>query len=113
MTQDLRGTSIAAVMDQYFDQLAQGNEGNADIERLERDGTMIRYKVKIQHKHVITINTPLGKRKVTVYSVTSYVQGEFDALNPSGVQVELCVNTPVGKQCFNLHDLIEIVAKML
>jgi hypothetical protein len=113
MGQDLRGTPIAAVMDQYFDRLAQGNEGNADIERLERDGTVIRYKVKIQHKHVIKISTPFGKKKVTVYSVTSDVEGEFDALNPSGAQAELCVNTPVGEQCFDLRELIEIVGAML
>ena len=83
------------------------------FERLERDGTVIRYKVKIRHKHVWKIRTPFGTKKVTTYSVTSYVEGEFDALNPAGVQTELCVNTPVERQCFNLRELIEIVASLL
>lgn len=114
MSQDLKGSQIAAVMDQFFDKLAQGNEGTSDIEVLERGGSVIHFKVRIRHRHVWVIRLPSGgKQKVTAYDLTTWAEGKFDALNPVTSDLEVCTDSPVGKICLSLRDIIAIIVAML
>jgi hypothetical protein len=114
MAKDMRGTHVADVLEQIFDDMAQGNEGDSEIEELVLDGTVLHYKVKIRHHHVIKIKIPLdGKKKVDVYSVTMHAQGKIDVINPDPGDSKVCVDSPVGKICRTLTEVMTIVAGLV
>lgn len=103
---NLLGTPVAAALDDYLDQLCKGNEGNADINTLELDGTVMNYDITMQHLHRIKV---LGK-KVTVYSLTTHARGKVDVLHPNPSDVKFCVDSPFGEVCATLSDIIKIAA---
>jgi hypothetical protein len=111
---DLRNTTAANVLESYFDEVAQGNEGDAEIEELDLDGTTLRYKVKIRHHQVAKIRIPFnGTKKVDVYSLTTFAEGKIDVKNPDPNDQKICVDTPVGQMCVNLTEIIELVATLV
>lgn len=104
---NLIGTPVAAALDDYLDQLCKGNEGNADINTLELDGTVMHYDITMQHLH--RIKNPFGG-KITVYSLTTHARGKVDVLNPKPSDIKFCVDSPFGEVCATLSDIIKIAA---
>lgn len=102
---DIRQTPAGIAFERIFDEIAQGNRGDAEVEVLDLDGTTLRYKVKIRHFHEIRI---LGRR-VTVYSLTTHAEGTIDIQNPNPDDQRVCVNSPVGEICVTLAEVIELV----
>ncbi len=114
MAQDLRGSAAANVLEHFFDSIAQGNRGDADIEVLELDGTVLRYEVKIRHRQVAKIRIPFnGTKEVIVYSLTTYARGKIDIQNPAPSDQTVCVDTPVGQICVTLTEVIAIIAGLV
>ncbi|NEZ45464.1 hypothetical protein [Paenibacillus alvei] len=99
-----------AALDSFCDGLAQGNEGHADVEEFSLEGTTLHFKVAIVHKE--TKKIPLVG-KVTIYSVTTHVKGDIDVTNPRPKDIDLCVDTPVGKICGNSDSLINVLTPFL
>lgn len=114
MAKDIRNTPAANILEQYFDEIAQGNRGDADIELLELEGSTLRYKVKIRHHQVGRVRIPFnGTRNITIYSLTTHVKGKVDITNPDPDDQKICVNSPVGEICATLTDVIKAVAGAL
>lgn len=110
MVKDLRGTAAANVLDYFFDNLAQGNRGDADIENLELEDTILRYKVKIRHHQVARIRIPFnGTREIAIYSMTTRAEGKIDIQNPDPNDQQACVDTPIGPLCATLTEVIDVV----
>ncbi|MEI6708615.1 MAG: hypothetical protein WCK96_15945 [Methylococcales bacterium] len=111
---DLRNTTASHVLERYFDDVAQGNEGDAEIQELTLEGTVLHYKVKIRHHQVATIRVPFnGKKNIDVYSLTTYAEGNIDVINPSPDDQKVCVDTPFGQMCITLTEIISLVATLV
>ena len=108
MADDLRGTPAAQEIERFIEgNVAQGNEKDATIERLERDGTILSFRIQIKHKQVAKVKIPFnGTISAVVYDVTTPVEGRLDLVNPNPDDVRFCVDTPVGSICFSLLDVI-------
>jgi hypothetical protein len=102
-TVDLRNSRIAnKLKDQCTHILAQGNEGRCEIEVFDQEGTQLTYKVAVRSRQV--------SGPIVAYDATVYFQGTVDAADPSSWKSQqVCVDTPMGKQCINLGDLIELL----
>lgn len=110
MPRDLRGTEVARILEDYLDHhLAQGNEGDASIEQLDLEGTVLRFKFRIRHRQV----TKVFGQKIVVYDVTTPINGKVDLKNPNPDDVELCVETPIGKFCLSIADLVPIIVGLV
>lgn len=108
MAQDIRNTEVARKIESYFDAIAQGNKGDATTEMLEQDGSIIRYRVQIRHYHV----WDSWAGRVTMYDITTPVQGEFDLKNPATfVDQQACVDVGlgIGRVCVSLRELAEAI----
>ncbi len=108
MAQDLRNTEVAQKIESYFDAIAQGNKGDATIEMLEQDGFIIRYRIQIRHHHVWDSFV----KRLTMYDITTPVQGEFDLKNPASfVDQQACVDVGlgIGRVCVSLQELAEAI----
>ncbi|VVB72653.1 Uncharacterised protein [uncultured archaeon] len=111
MGKDIRNTEIARAIEAYFDATAQGNEGDSEIELLELEGSALKYKIKVRHRQTQKIRIPGdGKKTIVIYSLTENVEGIIDVLHPDPKDLKVCFNSPVGKLCVNLDDLIKIIA---
>lgn len=112
---DLRSTELARRFEEYFDSICQGNEGDAEIKKLELSDTgILSFDVQIRHKQVAKIRLPFGgSKKVTVYSLTTHATGDVDPKNPDPSKVKFGVDTPVGKIQVNITEFLAIVATML
>ncbi|PGL92404.1 hypothetical protein CN943_21890 [Bacillus thuringiensis] len=113
----LGGTNIMAnisevvvreALDRFFDSTAKGNEGHADVEEVNIDGTMVSFKVQIVHKHTQRIL----RNKITVYSLTTHVEGKFDILNPNESDLVYNIETPVGGMQVSLADTVKVLADL-
>ena len=101
---NLRNTEVARVLERHFDEIAQGNEGDAEIERLDLDGDTLSFRVKIRHRH--TWKKPFGGGVIVVYDVTTYAEGNINPRNPDPASLRVCVETPTGQICITLEDVI-------
>ncbi|WP_342428419.1 hypothetical protein [Paenibacillus sp. FSL L8-0158] len=99
---------VREALDKFFDATAMGNEGRADVDRLIIDGTKIEFRVIIVHKHVQRF---LGRR-VTIYSLTTDVEGKVDVLNPDPDAVSYTIKHPFGSLSVSLLDVIQILAAL-
>ncbi|UBK99500.1 hypothetical protein [Clostridium perfringens] len=100
---------VRGVLDQFFDNTAIGNRGEANVDRLIINGTVIEFRVIITHKEVQKI---LGK-KITIYSLTTDVEGKVDVLNPDPDAVSYSVKTPFGTLSVSIQDVITALAALL
>lgn len=72
--------------------LAQGNRGSANIANFNVDGASADYRVDIRHHQVF--DAPIFG-PVTVYDVTTTVQGTFNPFNPISIaNTEICIDLP-------------------
>jgi len=99
---------VREALDKFFDSTARGNQGHADVDRLVIEGTHINFKVTIVHKHVIKV---FGE-KVTVYSLTTDVEGDFDVTNPDPDKLSYTVKIPGGSISVSLLDVVQILAAL-
>lgn len=108
---DLRGTTQADIIERFLeDSVAQGNERDATVERLELNGVELSFRFQIKHKQVFKERV-LGRTiQFTVYDVTTPVQGQVNVLAPNPDAVSFGVDTPVGTIRFSILDLIGIFA---
>lgn len=110
MVKDLRNTPFAQPVHDFFEHLAQGNEGSATINKLELDGTTLSFDVSIRHRQTTKVHIPFdGDRTIVVYDVTSRCSGSLDLKNPSPNDVNLSIDTPVGPVRFSLSELIGVL----
>ena len=74
MAIDLRGTDKADIIERFLeDSVAQGNEGDATVERLELNGVDLSFRFQIKHKQVfkervwlfVTCYGSIGGHKLT------------------------------------------------
>lgn len=107
MAEDLRGTPAAQVIEAYIEaNLAQGNERDATVERLEREGTVISFRIQVKHKQVAKVRIPgNGTISTVVYAVTTPIEGRLDLQNPNPDDVKFSVDTPVGRFSVSLLDV--------
>lgn len=91
---------------QIFDSSARGNEGHADVDRLVIEGTHVNFKGTIVHKHV----TKVFWKKVTVYSLTTDVEEDFDVTNPDPDKLSYTIEIPGGSISISLLDMVQILA---
>ena len=104
------GTPAASTFESYFDAICQGNKGDARLERLDLDGTTISYRVVCRHYHVW--DSWVGR--VTMYDITTPVEGSFDAKNPATwTDQKACVDTPLGTWCVSLNELVPVLISLL
>jgi hypothetical protein len=108
MAEDLRNTPYAQEIERFLDRnVARGNEGDATIERLEKNGSVISFSFKIKHRHVNKIKIPLnGTKTIVVYQATSSIDGSTDLANPNPDDLKFSINTPLGAISFSLADLL-------
>lgn len=99
---------VRMILDQFFDGTAMGNRGQANAERVVIDGTNIDFKVVILHKEKKRI---LGK-DVTVYSMTTDVEGKVDVLNPDPNSVSYTVKHSFGGISVSIEDVVEVLAAL-
>ncbi len=111
MAIDLRGTDKADIIERFLeDSVAQGNEGDATVERLELDGVNLSFRFQIQHKQVFKERVLGQTIKFTVYDVTTPVEGQVNVIAPNPNDVTFGVDTPVGTIRFSILDIIGIFA---
>lgn len=112
MAEDLRNTPFAQAIESYLDQhVAQGNEGDATVEKLEKDGNIILFNFDIHHRQVAKIRIPgNGRKSIVVYSAHSTIDGKFDIVNPNPDDAKFSIDTPVGTISFSLSDLLLALA---
>ncbi|PRS99246.1 hypothetical protein C6356_29905 [Bacillus wiedmannii] len=92
--------------------LTVGNERSARLERFEIDGTVVFFKLRLHSEEEIDNPRPIPD--ITVYSVTYYVEGSYDLLNPGNYdEIDICVDTPVGKICKKAKEIVEILVQIL
>lgn len=115
MSKDWRGTAVASAFENFFDSIAQGNDGDSEIQKLElSDGGILSYDVQIRHRQVTTIHIPFnGNKNIITYSLTTHARGESDPRNPDPNKVKFGVDTPFGKVEVNLTELLPAIAAML
>lgn len=108
MAEDLRNTPYAQEIERFLDrEVARGNEGDATIERLERNGSVVSFLFKIKHRHVNKIKIPFnGTRTIVVYQASSSIEGQTDLANPSPEDLKFSIDTPLGTISFSLADLL-------
>lgn len=99
---------VREVLERFFDSTAQGNKGDATVDRLVIDGTHIQFKVTIVHRHVVKI---LG-HKITVYSLTTDVEGNFDVMKPDPDKVSYTIKIPGGSISVSLLDVAQALAAL-
>ncbi|MEH7652187.1 MULTISPECIES: hypothetical protein [Bacillus] len=104
----LTETVVREALDRFFDSTAHGNEGHADVERLVIEGTKIQFRVKIVHRHVVRV---FGQR-VTVYSLTTDVEGNVDVTNPDPDKLSYTIQIPGGSISVSLLDVIQVLAAL-
>jgi len=110
MSDNLLGTDKANAIEYFLDQnVAQGNEGDASIERLEIDGTVLSFRFQIKHKQVFKQKVIGRTIKATVYDVTTPVEGRVDVKAPNPNDVTFGIDTPVGTITFSIRDIIAAV----
>ncbi|MGA4712407.1 hypothetical protein [Bacillus safensis] len=97
---------VRETLDRFFDSTAVGNKGHADVDRVVINGTVVEFRVIIVHKHQIKV---FGQ-KVTVYSITTDVEGKVDVLNPDPDAVSYTINHPFGSISVSLDDVIKVLA---
>ncbi|PGM06395.1 hypothetical protein [Bacillus thuringiensis] len=97
---------VREALDKFFDGTVSGNEGHADVDRLVINGTHIEFKVKIVHKHVIKV----FDKKITVYNLTTDVEGDFDVTNPAPDKLSYTIQIPGGSISVSLLDVVQLLA---
>ncbi|MEB2280046.1 hypothetical protein LAV73_08520 [Lysinibacillus xylanilyticus] len=97
---------VREALNKFFDSTARGNEGHADVDRLVIEGTHVNFKVTIVHKHI----TKVFWKKVTVYSLTTDVEEDFDVTNPDPDKLSYTVKIPGGSISISLLDVVQILA---
>ena len=108
---DLRETAAANEIEDRLDDLAQGNKGDAEIEKFELNGTTISFRAKIRHWHRVR---PCGIcPKVNVYKIDNFIDGSFDITNPGGANLDFTIGTPLGPLSFDLVDAAKASAGMI
>lgn len=108
MVHDLRETEAGLKIEEYFDTIAQGNQGKATIEILEQEDSLIRYKIYIRHHDVFYS----WLTSLTMYDITTSLQGEFDLRNPATyVDQYACIDIGwgMGRVCVSLQPLAEAI----
>ena len=112
MATNLQQTAVATIIKQYFDSIAQGNKGSSKVEELTIDGSVVRFRVQIRHWHIW--DGVFGD--VTMYDITTPVQGDFDVMNPMTYKdINVCVDVGlgIGRVCVSLEQIATAVAAIL
>jgi hypothetical protein len=96
-------------LEQLLSTLAQGNEGNAKLEKFDVDGSRVDFAAKIRHHHT----TKVIGQKVTVYDVSTRASGAFDLAKPETLKVKVCVDKPSflggGEICQELSGIADVL----
>lgn len=92
--------------------LTVGNERSARLEQFEIDGTVVFFKLRLHSEQEIDNPRPIPD--ITVYAVTYYVEGSYDLANPGDYnEIDICVDTPVGKICKKAREVVEILSQLI
>lgn len=102
--------TIRAVVQEALKPLATGNEGSVDVQELCLAGLVLKYVVRIRHKHVVRL---LG-RNHTLYSVDTTIRGELHLKSPQDQSAKICVDGPklgdgsiLGPFCVDAKSIID------
>jgi hypothetical protein len=114
MPRDLRGTGIASAFENFFDSICVGNDGEAEIQKLElSDSGILSYDVQVRHRQVTTVHISFnGNKNIIAYSLTTHATGEIDPRSADPSEVQFGVDTPFGTVPVNLTELLEAIATM-
>ncbi|ADO57402.1 caspase family protein [Paenibacillus polymyxa] len=96
---------IKREIEKTLEPLAQGNEGYVRCENLELNGTNLKARVLIRHKH--------KSNGITIYAAKTWVDIDTDVMNPDPEDLKVCINSPIGNICITLADLIKLIATLL
>ncbi|MBD2484405.1 hypothetical protein PL11201_700246 [Planktothrix sp. PCC 11201] len=115
MSRDLRGTGIASALENYFDSICIGNDGDSEIKKLQlSDSGILSYDVQIRHRQVTTIHIPFnGNKNIITYSLTTHATGDINPRNPDPNKLHFGVDTPFGTVTVNLTELMQVIATMI
>ncbi|PFF14675.1 hypothetical protein [Bacillus cereus] len=100
---------VREALDKTFDAIAQGNDGHADVEEVQINGTLVTFKVNVVHKATTRI---LGQR-IVLYQLSTPVKGKFDVLHPDESDLKVQVKTPVGSIQVSLADTVKALASLV
>ncbi|MCH5477007.1 hypothetical protein L4A40_28465 [Bacillus cereus] len=94
-------------LDNFFENYVMGNKGHADVDKITINGTTIEFELRITHKEVLSKES-IGN--ITVFSMTNYVKGKIDVMNPLPETLTYIIRSPVGDRMANLKDVIQQLA---
>jgi uncharacterized protein YpmS len=104
---------LASPLARFFNSIAAGNEGYAEVEELNWDSGSLVFNVKIRHHQVFSENIAGKHVMFSVYDVTTYIQGKIDPLNLKDGEIKFCVDSPVGKLCITLKAILQFIVDFL
>ncbi|HUY32799.1 MAG TPA: hypothetical protein VMV69_08455 [Pirellulales bacterium] len=112
MVKHLLNTPYAQVVHDFFQHLAQGNEGSATVKKLDLDGTRLDFSVDVRHRQTAKIKIPFdGTKTIVLIDDTTNVSGTVDLLHPDPSDVNLRIDTPFGPIKFSILQLIEVLVE--
>lgn len=106
---------LATVLANFFDGLAAGNMGYAEVEDLSWNDGVLKFNIKIRHRQVFSEEI-LGKQvHFTVYDISTYIIGEINPLDMSHGEIKFCVKTPISDhpQCITLKSILKHIKDIL
>ncbi|MEI4802005.1 hypothetical protein WAZ07_11835 [Bacillus sp. FJAT-51639] len=91
-----------------YKRFALGNEGFVHVDRFDVHYPEVDFKITVRARE--TARDPLFRRRHTIYSITSDVEGTIDLENIQNTadKLTLTIHTPVGNPSLSLEDAIEL-----